>query len=103
METMQGIDTIHRTIETQKTVLILAKTRTCSVCNVAESRLEPILAKHPHVAAYRVYIEDEERFRGDALVFSVPTVIVYHEGREQLRESRFINTTKIERLLEMVK
>ena len=100
METLHGFDTIQRAIDEPGVVLILAKTRTCSVCAVTESRLMKTVLKRRDIKAYRVYLEDDERFRGEAIVFSVPTVIVYHNGREHLRESRFIDTEKINRYLE---
>lgn len=41
---------------------------------------------HPEVAAQR-------------LVFTVPTILVLAEGKEMLRESRFIGYDRIDRLL----
>ncbi len=100
METLHGFDTIQRAITQPGVVVILAKTRSCAVCSVAESRLVNTVPMLEAIPVYRVYIEDDERYRGEALVFSVPTIIVYHNGREQHRESRFINARNINRLIE---
>ena len=48
-----------------------------------------------------IYIDDMDKFRGDHLIFSVPTVLIFSEGKELLRESRYINYDKITRLIDM--
>jgi thioredoxin-like negative regulator of GroEL len=72
----------------------------CGVCHVTLPRVEALandygwpvidisIAKHPAVA-------------GQRLVFTVPTVLVLLEGREILRESRFIDFDRLARILEL--
>ena len=53
---------------------------------------------YPEIPSYQVYLEDITIFSGQHLVFTVPTVLVFSNSQEILRESRFIDFSKIERL-----
>lgn len=48
-----------------------------------------------------IIIDDLIEVSGQFLVFSVPTILIMHEGREILRESRFIDFNKISRILQL--
>lgn len=78
--------------------IVLAITHTCSVCKVTKAQLNTILKDTP-LDFDEVYIDDVPEFRGEHLVWAVPTVIVFSGGREILRESRFINIGNIEKLV----
>jgi hypothetical protein len=87
------------TLLQQTMLVVLAKTKTCSVCGPIASRLDQVMTLYPNVAYYHIYIEDVEEFSGQHLVFTVPTILMYAEGKELLRESRFVNFDNINRLL----
>ena len=55
---------------------------------------------YPSVPVYKVFLEDVQEFQGQQLIFTVPTIVFYSELKEILRESRFIDFEKIERLLD---
>lgn len=80
-------------------VIIIAKTKNCSVCKPVAQRLEILLQDYPNISMYEVYVDELEEFRGQYLVFTVPTVLVFSNGKEILRESRFIEFNNIKRLL----
>lgn len=82
-------------------IVVVAKTETCTVCKPVVARLETLLKNYPSVPAYQIDVERVEAFRGQHLVFTVPTVIVFEAGKELLRESRFVNFAAIDRLLEL--
>ncbi len=80
--------------------IFLAKTHDCTVCKVTKVQLEPFLKKYD-IELTEIFIDDIPEFRGDHLVFTVPTVLIFSEGKELLRESRFINMGKVDRLLKL--
>ena len=85
----------------QKPFVMLFQMETCGVCHAVEPRLKDMLEKY-HVDYVAVDAGHYPEIAGQHQVFTVPTVIVWSENREILRESRFINFSKIERLLEFV-
>ncbi len=84
-------------------VMVIAKTHTCSSCQTIENTLQSNLANYHEIETYGVYVDDIDKFRGEYLIFSVPTVLIFSEGKELLRESRYMNYTKMDRLIGMFK
>ncbi len=82
--------------------LILTKTKTCSVCGAIKERLEQIENNYPDIPFYEIYIEDFPLFRGQFLIFTVPTVLILNKDKEILRESRFVDVNKIANVLNIL-
>lgn len=81
--------------------LVLAKTHPCSVCKNTLNFLKAQVPKLDHMNIVEIYIDDHDEFRGKFMIFTVPTVMIYSEGKELLRESRFIDAGKINRLVDV--
>ncbi|MFH5881701.1 MAG: thioredoxin family protein [Candidatus Izemoplasmataceae bacterium] len=80
-------------------VMIVAKTHSCSTCQMINDHLLNRVQYLDQFEQFQIYVDDIDQFRGEYVIFSVPTVLIYSEGKELLRESRFINIDKINRLL----
>jgi predicted thioredoxin/glutaredoxin len=85
----------------QDMVVVIAKTKTCVVCKPLSEKLSNFMVNYPSIPAFEIYLEDVELFQGQHLVFTVPTIIVFSNEKEILRESRFIDFSKIERLFSL--
>ncbi len=82
-------------------VMIIAKSHSCTVCQTTLDMLKKHVNNIDDIEVYSVYVDDVDEFRGEHIIFSVPTVLIFSEGKELLRESRFINYGKVQRLIEM--
>ncbi|MFW5794104.1 MAG: thioredoxin family protein [Bacillota bacterium] len=82
-------------------VVVIAKTKHCNVCKPLTDKLNNFMDDYPNIPAYQLYLEDVEIFQGQHLVFTVPTILVFSESKEILRESRYIDFKKIERLFKL--
>ena len=98
---MKTLDTMAavETFVAQPFAVLVAKTHTCSTCKQIIEHLHTKIPELEHVPTAQVFLEDFEAFRGHYVVFSVPTVLVFSDGRELMRESRFIRTDVIRRAL----
>jgi len=83
----------------ESTTIIISKTQNCNVCTPVTLRLIELMNNFPEIPLYELYIEDIPEFRGQHLVFTVPTIIVFYEGKEIHRESRFIDWEKLSSLI----
>lgn len=88
-------------VKNQELMILIAKTKSCVVCNPITNKLVEFMQQYPSIPMYQVYLEDVSLFQGQHLVFTVPTILVFSEGKEILRESRFINFEKIQRLFDI--
>ncbi|AIO18387.1 Thioredoxin-like protein YtpP [Candidatus Izimaplasma bacterium HR1] len=82
-------------------VMIIAKSHTCSACKSILGMLEQNVPNLDNIEIQSVYIDDMDQFRGEHLIFSVPTVLIFSKGKELLRESRYINYSKVTRLIDI--
>jgi len=87
----------------QDLVMIIAKTHTCSTCTTINDIIAQNVKYIKELPVYYIYVDDIAEFRGEYTIFSVPTVLIFNEGKEILRESKFINFGKIDRLIDMFK
>ena len=82
-------------------ILLYFSTPHCNVCHAMWPKLLSALADYP----YSLIEVDASRYpdlAGQHRVFVAPTVLVFYEGKEILRESRFIDIEKIQRLLDLI-
>ena len=100
MQVLDNILDIEKVMN-KELVMILAKSHTCTACKSLQFTLEHNVKNLDEIDIYNVYIDDVDEFRGKHLIFSVPTVLIFSKGKELLRESRYLNYSKIERLIEM--
>ncbi|MBU1144798.1 MAG: thioredoxin family protein [Firmicutes bacterium] len=98
MQTILTYQDLQKIIKNQ-IVVIIAKTKTCNVCVPISNRLEELMSSYQNVPLFQLYLEDILEFQGQFLIFTVPTIVIFSESKEILRESRFIDFTKIDRLL----
>ena len=82
-------------------VMVIAKSHTCSICNTILNTLQMNIPNLNEIEIQNIYIDDVDEFRGQHTIFSVPTVLIFSEGKELLRESRYINYSKIQRLIDL--
>jgi len=99
MKTIESYDDI-KAIQDAKFSLVVAKTHTCGTCKSINEHLASTIDNFSDLNTYQIFVDDIDQFRGEAVIFSVPTVLIYADGKELLRESRFINTQKINRLIQ---
>lgn len=73
----------------------------CSVCLAVQPKLEALLAQVP-VKILKVEASQYVEIAGQHLVFAMPTVLIFQKGKEILRESRFIDFQRIQRLMDLL-
>lgn len=81
--------------------MIVAKSHSCSSCKMVNSMLDHNVSNIDQIERYNIYIDDIDQFRGEFLIFSVPTIVIFSKGKELLRESRYINYDKVTRLIDI--
>ncbi|MCD6374300.1 MAG: thioredoxin family protein [Caldisericaceae bacterium] len=81
-------------------------TESCNVCKVLRPQVRQICQKFNDVHFEYVDIEKAPELRGQYLVFSVPTIIIFVDGREHKRLNRYMSLQDFEaelsRLIEIL-
>jgi len=73
----------------------------CNVCKVLKPKIRELIQNNfPQMMLYYVNIKEHPDMAGQFSVFSVPTILVFFDGREYIRESRHVNLSTFEERLE---
>lgn len=97
----QSAQAIEAQITRTPRLIIHFSSPSCSVCHAVLPRIEA-LAADMGWPVLDVSIDRHQELAAQRLVFTVPTVLLVTEGKEILRESRFIDFDRIERILELM-
>lgn len=82
-------------------ILLYFSTPNCSVCHAMLPKLLSALQDKP-TPIIEIDASVYPKIAGQQRIFVAPTVLVFYEGKEILRESRFIDIDKIQRLLDLI-
>ncbi len=81
-------------------------TESCNVCKVLRPQVRQICQQFEDVHFEYVDIEKAPELRGQFLVFSVPTIIIFVQGKEHKRLNRYMSLQDFEnelaRLIELL-
>ncbi|MHB2151064.1 thioredoxin family protein [Calditrichota bacterium LG25] len=77
-------------------VVAYFSTESCNVCKVLRPQVRQICEQFDVVHFEYVDIEKAPELRGQFLVFSVPTIIIFVEGREHKRLNRYMSLQDFE-------
>lgn len=85
----------------QETAILYFSTEQCTVCQSVFPKLMEVVEEY-HFPVYKIPADEVKDIAGQHLVFTVPTILVVQEGKELLRESRFIDFENIDRILSLL-
>ena len=72
----------------------------CSVCGVLLPKIEEMIIKFPKVKISKVQINKFTEAAGQCSIFTLPAILVYIEGKEIIREARFISVEMLQKSIE---
>ena len=98
----QTFDHLKQFMAEEEQVILYFSSRDCNVCHAVFPKLMKLVNGHP-IKVVKINIDEHVEIAGQLLVFTVPTILMIYEGREILRESRFIDFQKVERTLILIK
>lgn len=68
----------------------------CNVCKVLKPKVHELLeSEFPQIKMYYVNTREQAEIAGQQRIFTVPTIVVYFDGREYIRKSRNIGLSEL--------
>ena len=93
---MQTIENINKTIEKNLAVMVYFSAPTCSVCHALKPKLFEELEKNfPNFIIENVDISIEEEIAPYFGVYAIPSVLIFLDGYEFIRKSRYISVSEV--------
>jgi len=98
---MYNIQELQNKIDSEKGVFLYFSSDSCSVCKVLKPKVTELLQeKFPLMQSLYVDIEKSPVISGQFRVFTIPTILIFFEGKEQVRYNRNISMHQLETSLE---
>ena len=97
--TIHSLDQLSQIILQGTPLMLYFSGDACNVCHSVLPKLKDAISNHT-IPLGVIRSEDHQEICGQHLVFTVPTILVFYEGKEVLRESRFIDFQRIARMVE---
>ncbi|WP_198154996.1 thioredoxin family protein [Salisediminibacterium beveridgei] len=88
-------------IQAENAFLLLVKTENCSVCEAVEEQINQGVLKEADVPVKKIRLKDVPEVSGEFLVFTSPTLLLFLDGKEQWRGSRFVSYDEIIRIMSL--
>jgi len=85
METIQEYSTLEKSIKDNELVFLYVSQPQCSVCLSLLPKVEELMKTYPKIVNYYVDTLKVPVAAGQLSVFSIPTVILFVQGKEHFR------------------
>jgi thioredoxin-like negative regulator of GroEL len=95
MKILNSLTSIEDFIENNRLVLLYFSHDMCEVCYDVLPKIEDMLISYPKIKSARVEISKLLQVSGRFSIFTAPTLLLFIDGKETIRESRFISVEQL--------
>lgn len=95
-----ALERINETIQESPLLVTYFSYPKCGVCQVLRPKVEQLVSKYDGIEFLYVNTHEYPIVSGQHMVFAVPTIILFSEGREIRRFSRHFSMQDLEAFLE---
>ncbi|MEA1986120.1 MAG: thioredoxin family protein [Candidatus Marinimicrobia bacterium] len=96
----------YQKLKDEKFSFVYITTKDCNVCKIIQPKLRELAKKYDGSTFNLIELDDNKDASGFFMAFSVPTILVYSEGKELIRTGRHLNIDEmkfqLDRYYEMI-
>ena len=96
------IEEVDRFISSNPLSFIYVSHRECTVCHAILPQVKVLMEKFPDIQLAHVDSAEVEEVAERFIVFSVPAMLLFIEGKEYLREARMVHMSLFEEKLQKI-
>lgn len=85
-----SIDEVLRFIKENALAFVYISRENCGICHAIQPQVQDILKKFPAIKPIQVSADDIPEVASQFTVFTVPALLLFAEGKEVIREARFV-------------
>ena len=95
-KTVKNLEEFNKLLKDNLGVLMYFSNETCNVCKVLKPQIIKMLEeKYPEIPFYYVDMSATPEISAQTQVFTIPTIIVYFDGKETIKKSRHIGLAEL--------
>lgn len=106
MKEFENMEEINKFILSGRMRLLYLSRPDCGVCTVIKPKVEGIIDLFPELEGAYIDMDKLPQSAGEFSIFTIPGILLYIDGKESIREARYISiedlTSRIERFYEMI-
>lgn len=91
MERIDSLETIHELIKNNEMLLVYFGSNSCGVCVDIKPKIVKMLEKYEKIKCVHVDVNESVKIAAQNNIFTIPAVLVFINGKEIIREARFIS------------
>jgi thioredoxin-like negative regulator of GroEL len=96
MTILDSVDSVESFIKDSRFVLLYFSTEACNVCKALFPKVEKLLEGYPEIKAAKVQLDYVTEAAGAFSIFTIPCILAYMDGKEIIREARYISMDQLE-------
>jgi len=101
MNGIYTLESLEELLTDMRGVLLYFSNDMCSVCRVLKPKVAELLSElFPEIEARYIDIDKSPLLSGQHRVFTIPTILIFFEGKEQTRFSRNISLHQLSEAIE---
>jgi len=91
------LEEFNKILDKEPVVMVYFSGEHCNVCKALYPKIESLINnKFPKIKLIKLLTESSSEIFGQNQIFSIPTVIVYFEGKEFIRKIRNFSISELE-------
>ncbi|SET61474.1 Thioredoxin [Natronincola peptidivorans] len=99
MENFRDIEAIHRFVKENKYTMLYFSLNNCGVCEDLLPKIKTLLKLYPQINCGKIEADKYPETKGAFSIFTFPCILFYIDGKELIREARFISINQLEEKL----
>ena len=97
MNTVKELNDIIDLINSKNMLLIYFSGKNCGVCKAVKPKVIELLKKFPNIVGVEVDVENSNDISAQFNIFTNPSLLIFIEGRETIRELRYLSILELEK------
>lgn len=102
MEKLQTIQDVVTFINENHLAFLYVSQENCSVCHALRPKLTELLKEYPKIELREVEADKVKEISAEYLIFSAPALLFFVEGKEYIREGKFVQFKKLTEAIEQI-
>ncbi|TQR14214.1 thioredoxin family protein [Psychrobacillus soli] len=90
MVTLTSLTSVEKFIEDHQFSFLYVSRTNCGVCHAILPQLKDLLKEFPLIELGHINADDVEEIAGRLSIFTVPALLLFVDGKEVIREARFV-------------
>ncbi|MED4016020.1 thioredoxin family protein [Sutcliffiella cohnii] len=102
MLTLTSIEMAQEFIEQHPLSFVYVSRTNCSVCHALLPQIEELLKEFPKIELGFISADDVEEVAGHFSIFTVPAMMLFVDGKEMIREARFVHMEELRKKISKI-